>query len=85
MPHRRLRRRKANSYQLSSNLHEAALIDDTDTVGQLLRFFQVVGGQDDGHPAIAERPHVIPEVVPQLDIDTGSQLNQPKGCRMQKR
>ena len=41
---------------------DLALVDDADAVGHLLGLLDVVGGQDDGDAAVAQRAHQLPHV-----------------------
>ena len=51
-----------------------ALADNADAVGHLLRFFDVVGGEDDGDAAFPQLAHHFPHVPAQLHVYTGGGL-----------
>ena len=53
---------------------DLALADHADAVGHFFGFFDVVGGQDDGHAALAQAADHGPHVAAQLDVDAGGGL-----------
>ena len=65
-------------------LHEDqfALIDDADTIGHFLGFFDIVRGQNDGHAVFAQATHHLPHVAPQLDINAGSRFIEEENFRL---
>ena len=48
-----------------------AFVDHAHTVGNRLGLFDVMRGQDDGHPFAAQIGHNRPHILAQFDIDTG--------------
>src|SRR5690606_40651040 len=51
--------------------NDLALADHADAVGHLLGLLDVVGGEDDGHPTLAQAAHHFPHVATQLDVNAG--------------
>ena len=56
------------------NQDDLALADNADSVGHLLRFFDVVGGEDDGDAAFPQLAHHFPHVPAQLHVYPGGGL-----------
>jgi hypothetical protein len=48
---------------------QLAARDDADAVGHFFGLFDIMGGQNDRHPALAQAPHHIPHVAAQFDVD----------------
>src|SRR6266511_490689 len=61
---------------------EPTVGDDADAVGELLRLLEVMGGEHDGRPAIAQRPDVAPERAAQLHVDAGGGLVEEQDARL---
>ena len=60
---------------------EAAVLDDPDPLGQLLRFFEVVGGEHDRRSLGSELADVGPEIAAQLHVDAGGRLVEEEDSR----
>ena len=50
------------------------MIDDRDAVAQLLGFLKIMRGEHHGHALIVELAHVSPQLLAQLDVDSGGRL-----------
>ena len=53
-------------------LHDLAVVDDGDVAAELLRLFQVVGGEDDADAFLVEFGEEAPHRTTQLDVDPGA-------------
>src|SRR5690606_40415895 len=63
-------------------LDDGALVDDRDVAAQLLGLFQVMGGEDDGHPLAVELGDEVPHRAAQLDVDAGGGLVEDQQARL---
>ena len=57
------------------------MVDDRDAVAEIFRFFQIMGGQHDGHAGLVEFQHIFPKLLPEIDIDAGGRLVQHQNRR----
>ncbi len=62
--------------------HDLAPVDDGDGVAELLGFFQVVGGQDDGDAFLVDLAHIVPQLAAQLDVHARGRLVQDQDRRI---
>ncbi len=63
---------------------QLALVDDADPVGHQFGLLDVVRGQDDGDARGPERPHHLPHVLAQLDVDAGGGLVEEQDLRLMR-
>ena len=61
---------------------QLALVDDADPVGHVLRFVDVMRGEDDRHARVAQRPHHLPHVLAQRHIDARGWLIEKQHSRL---
>src|SRR5690606_17923717 len=61
--------------------NDFALADNADTVGHFFRFFNVVGGQNDGGAVLPEFAYHLPHISPQLHIHPGGGFVQEQDAR----
>jgi hypothetical protein len=72
--HERFRLELAQHVRHGVALDDAPALDDGDVAAQILRFFQVVRGQDDGRPLIVDLAEEVPHRPADLDVDAGGRL-----------
>ena len=72
----------AHQFDLVLDQDDLALVDDADPVGHLLGLFDVMGGEDDGDARRAQRPHQLPHVLAQFDVDAGGRLVEKQDLRL---
>ena len=89
--HRRQRLGKLQAQFLAAQLlhqgvlvfhqHNLTPVDHADPVGHLLRFLDVVGGENNGDTVFAQAAHHFPHIPAQLHVDTGGGLVEKQNAR----
>ncbi len=62
--------------------HDLAVVDDTDAVGHLLGFLDVMRGEDDSDAGVAQPAHDLPHRLAQFDVDARRRLIEKQDLRL---
>ena len=54
--------------------HDQPVVDDGEAIGERVRLLEVVGGQEDRRPLLAEGPDLVPHACPRLRVEAGGRL-----------